>query len=397
MKPGSISLIIILICLTSLNINVSGQVTVDNVLSEIEKNNTTLAAMRKNADAEKLGNRTGLTPENPAVEFNYLWGSPDATGNRTDLRISQSFDFPSAYVYRNRISELRNSQAELEFVKQRKSILLEARLICNDLIYSNALKKELKKRTESAQLIADSYREKFNAGDAGILEFNKAQLILVNLTREYETNEIVKNSLLSELTRLNGGNPVVLDDTQFLAEAVTADFEEWYLGAEANNPLLSWVRQEVEVSQAQVKLNTALSLPKMEGGYMSEKTFGSDFRGITFGISVPLWENRNTVRYARARTMALQSAEADSRLQFYNNLKALHGRAVALSASLGDYKDRLLVFSNADLLKEALEGGEISLIEYILELALYYESIDNLLAMERDLNRIVTEMNQFVR
>jgi hypothetical protein len=128
---------------------------------------------------------------------------------------------------------------------------------------------------------------------------------------------------------------------------------------------------------------------------MSEKTLGSEFRGITFGISVPLWENRNTAKYAKARTLALQSAEADSRLQFYNNLKLLHGKAAALSASLKDYSDKLRQFSNADLLKEALDGGEISLIEYILELSIYYESIDNLLEMERDLTRIITELNKY--
>jgi len=395
MKPGRFLLIISLLCLTALNISVSAQITVVNVVSEIEKNNSALAAMRKNVDAEKVGNRTGLNPANPSVEFNYLWGSPDATGNRTDLRVTQSLDFPSAYIYRNRISELRNTQADLEYVKQRNSILLEARLVCNDLIYSNALRKELKNRRESAQVVADSYREKFDAGDAGILEFNKAQLILMNLSKDYEANEIARNSLLSELTRLNGGIPVVLDDTVFLAEAVAADFENWYRVAEANNPLLSWVRQEVEVSQAQEKLNTALGLPKMEGGYMSEKTPGSEFRGITFGISVPLWENRNSVKYAKTRTLALQSAEEDSKLQFYNNLKLLHGKAVALSASLGDYKERFSQFSNADLLKEALDGGEISLIEYIFELSIYYESADNLLAMERDLNRTVAELNQY--
>ncbi len=397
MKPANFALIITLMCLAALNLNVSGQISVDNVLSEIEKNNSSLAAIRKNADAEKMGNMTGLNPDNPAVEFNYLWGSPDATGNRTDLRISQSLDFPSAYIYRNRISELKNSQAELEYLKQKKSILLEARLVCIDLIYSNSLRNELKKRTESAKLIADSYREKFNAGDAGILEFNKAQLILVNLTKDYEANEILRNSLLTELVRLNGGNHVVLDDTLFLAESVAADFENWYREAEAGNPLLTWVRQEVEVSLAQEKLNTAMSLPKMEGGYMSEKTLGSEFRGITLGISIPLWENRNTVKYAKARTLALQSAEEDSRLQFYNNLKLLHGRAVALSSSLEDYKEQLRLFSNADLLREALDGGEISLIDYILELSIYYESVDNLLAMERELNSTIAELNQFRR
>ncbi|MBK6964392.1 MAG: hypothetical protein IPH20_10765 [Bacteroidales bacterium] len=45
-------------------------------MSNIERNNTTLSALRKSVEAEKLGNRTGIYLQNPEAGFNYLWGVP---------------------------------------------------------------------------------------------------------------------------------------------------------------------------------------------------------------------------------------------------------------------------------------------------------------------------------
>ena len=131
--------------------NLFSQNSVENVLMEVEKNNTTLSAYRKSIDAEKIGNKTGLTPLNPEVEFNYLWGNPTAIGNRTDFSIRQSFDFPTSYSYRNQIAELKNEQAELEYLKQRREILFQARLICVNLAYYNSLHTEISKRLNHAQ------------------------------------------------------------------------------------------------------------------------------------------------------------------------------------------------------------------------------------------------------
>ena len=50
------------------------QNTIDGILVEIEKNNTTLSALRERAKANTLGNKTGIYLTNPEIEFNYLWG-----------------------------------------------------------------------------------------------------------------------------------------------------------------------------------------------------------------------------------------------------------------------------------------------------------------------------------
>lgn len=369
------------------------QNSVENILVEIEKNNTTLSAIRKSIDAEKIGNKTGIYLQNPEVAFNYLWGNPSGIGNRTDFSIKQSFDFPTAYSYKNQISDLKNEQAELEYIRQLKSIRLEAKLICSDLVYTNALLSELKKRVAHAQQIASSYKSKFDTGDTNILEYNKAKLNLLNASKALEAIEIEQNTLLSELTRLNGGHAIAFNASFIQIPTIPAEFDQWFVSAEQNNPVLIWLKKELEISEKQVGLNKALGLPKFQAGYMSEAVVGEQFQGVTVGVSIPLWENKNTVKYAKAKSIAIQNTTTDTKLQFYNQLKIRHTKLVSLQKNVADYRNQFADFNNTELLQKAFDKGEISLTEYLYELSVYYETTSKLLELEKELLRTFVELN----
>lgn len=387
--------IILIISITAFSFHLFAQNTIEQVLTEVEKNNTTLVALRKSLDAEKIGNKTGIYLQNPEVAFNYLWGSPSVIGNRIDFSISQTFDFPTAYGFKNQISDLKNEQAELEYQKQLIDIRLKTSLICYDLIYSNALQNELTKRVEYARSIAKSYQVKFEKGETNILEYNKAQLNQLNVVKELESIGIERNALLAELTGLNGGQSIDFTGSVFQMTELPADFEQWYVLAEQKNPTFSWLKKEIEISQKQTGLNRAMSLPKLQTGYMSEKVVGQRFQGLTVGLSIPLWENKNKVKYAEANSHALESIAADNKIQFYNHLKALHTKIIALQENVNEYRSSLLAFDSSELSKKALDQGEISLINYMVEFSLYYESVNKLLELERDMNKTMAELNQY--
>lgn len=388
--------IILIISISAFSFPLFAQNTVDQVLTEVEKNNTTLVALRKSVDAEKIGNKTSIYLQNPEVAFNYLWGSPSVIGNRTDFSISQTFDFPTAYGFKNQISDLKNEQTELEYQKQLMDIRLKTSLICFDLIYTNALHGELTKRVEYAQSIAKSYQIKFEAGETNILEYNKAQLNLLNVSKALESNAIERNALLAELAGLNGGQAIDFTESVFQINELPADFEEWYVLAEQKNPTFSWLKKEIEISQKQIGLNRAMSLPKLQTGYMSESVIGQQFQGVTVGLTIPLWENKNKVKYAEANSQALESIAADNKIQFYNQLKALHSKTIALQKNVNEYRSGLVSFNSSELSKKALDQGEISLINYLMEFSLYYESVNKLLELELDMNKTMAELNRYM-
>jgi outer membrane protein TolC len=379
----------------SLSASIQAQNSVDSIMIAIEKNNTTLEAVHREKEAQLIGNRTQLYPSNPKVEFNYLWGNNSLLNDRKDFIVTQSFDFPSAYVYKNHIAKARNAQSEINYLEKRREILLEARLLLIDLIYANVCISKIKQRLDHAQNIETSVRLKFDKGESNILEWNKAKLSLLTLQKMQELAEIDRQNYLAELVRLNGGKNIYLSDTVFETIVIPSDFENWYLQIQQKIPYRLFLEQEIEISMNEEKLALAMSLPRFFAGYMSENTTGNRIQGITAGITIPLWENKNTVKYNQVKTIAYQSQAADVEKQYYNMVKAKYDKVVLLQNTLSDYKHSLESMNNSQLLWKAYELGEISLIEYMLELSVYYDSIDQMLETEMELNKTVIMMSQF--
>lgn len=373
---------------------ISAQNSIDSVLSLIEKNNTTLIAARKTTDAEKTANRIGLFLPNPEADFAFLKADGAQPVKRTDFSISQSFDFPTAYGFRSSISKLKSEQSELSYESNRREVLLKARLICSELIYRNALQHELERRLKHAGELASAYSKMLEAGEANILEYNRAQLNYATLNSELSVNETERNSLLLELASLNGGFPINFIASAFQPVIMNYQFDEFYKTMQSNNTGIQWMSKETEITIRERKLNTALSLPRLSAGYLSENVPGEAFKGVTAGISIPLWENRNTVKYAKARTSALKSLQEDQELQFKNTLKDQFERTSQLSSAVNLYRENMTEYNSELLLTKALNSGQISLTEYFFELGEYYNAIDRLLEMERDLNIAYSELIQ---
>ncbi|MDR2038141.1 MAG: TolC family protein [Bacteroidales bacterium] len=373
---------------------IKAQYPLDSVLRQIEANSTTLQALRQQAEAQKLENKTGIYLANPEFDFAYMWGRPTSEGNRYNINAVQSFDFPTAYAYRSRVAGGSNLIADYGYESSRKDLLLQTGALCVELIYRNSLKEELDLRLQHAERMSRTYQELFTMGNIDILERNKSQLNLLNARKAAEANEIERTALLSELQRLNGGKeiPSAIIYPEYL---LPQDFEEWYEQAQENNPNLKSIAKEIEVSKNRIKLSRALSLPKFSAGYTNETVADVTMQGFTVGVSIPLWENKNTIKQAKVQTEAWKNIETDTRLQFYNSLKTQYNKAYSLQSMLVDYRDVLQSSNSAELMVKSLELGKISLTDYIVELSIYYEAKDNILQAERDYWLAVLELRQW--
>ncbi|MBK5721214.1 TolC family protein [Dysgonomonas sp. Marseille-P4677] len=385
--------IILLLVATSLSLEAQNPFT--EVLRNVEINNTTLKAYREQASADKIGNKTGINMANPEVEFGYLWPDSPIEENRWDFSINQSFDFPTAYRYKSQLAKGKNEQVDLEYEQQRKEILQQARLLCIELAYQNKMNKELKHRVVYAQELSDAYQKSFEQGNIDILERNKTKLDLLNTEKTLQMNEVEVNTLKSELQRMNGGVPVDIVIELYPIYNFPLNFIEWFENVKANNPAVKKAEHEVVLSKKQEQLTKALNLPKLTAGYARQKEEGRIFQGFTVGVSIPLWEGRNTVKHQKAQTTALQMQQIDTQLQFRNMLKSQYDKASKLSVLLKEYDEALSVTNNRDLLKKALDKGQLSLINYLLELSVYYETIDTFLSTERDYQLAVGELQQW--
>ena len=128
---------------------------------------------------------------------------------------------------------------------------------------------------------------------------------------------------------------------------------------------------------------------------MSEDVVGELYLGITLGMSVPLWENKNKIKYAKAELIAADMKAKDAKFKFYNQLETMFLRASGLKQTLSIYKESLSGANNTILLKKALDAGQISILEYVMEMNLYFDILTQSLESEREYQKSLAELSAF--
>jgi outer membrane protein TolC len=368
------------------------QNSITDILQSIEQNNTSLKALKEGLEAEKLSNKTDIYLPGPEVEFNYLWGDPSIIGHRTDIRATQQVDFATVSGRKRNVANQQNALVDLQYKAERIDVLCQAKQLCLDLIYYNALMEALQIRQEYAQQIAAAQQKRVESGDSNQLELNNVTLSLATIEGEMTRIAAERNAVLSTLGRLNGGEAVEMLQNTFPEVNVPLSFEAWYEEAEAKSPLLAYVKQEVTLSEKQVSLSRSLRWPALTVGYMSEKTTDQNFRGVTLGLSVPLWANKNRVRQAKTAQHAAELKVADTKLQFYNQLEIQYNKTVDLQRVANTLERSLAQANNCALLKRAYDEGAISVLEYLVQMGLYYDAVNQTLAAERDFQKAYCEL-----
>ena len=376
----------------SASLPLMAQQSINEALSLIEQHNTTLIALRQTAEAEKLDNRTDLGLPDPEVEYGFLWGKPSAIGNRHDLSISQTFDAATLSGLKHKVANLKNEGVEIQYRAERMALLLRAQQLLIDLTCSNALIKALQSRLDYASKIVTAEDRKLQQGEGTKLDCNNARLNHTKALAAIAQAEAERAEIQAELSQLNGGDELDFTLTTFPEEALPIDFNAWYADVEGRLPDLLQAQNDLLLSRKQVALSRSECLPALTLGFMSEKTDEEHFRGITAGISIPLWSGRRKIRQAKAEALAAEARQLDAVTQHYGQLRALYNRALGLQSTAQIYRQALDESNNTQLLNKALDAGEISLIDYISEISLYYDLLDEALNAERDYHKTLAEL-----
>ena len=387
-----ISLIILCLCSSLLCF---GQGAVETVLREVERNNPELQAAAAALDEEKLANRSEALLADPEVEFNYLWGGA-GIGDRHDVRLTQSFDIPTLSGLRSGKAAGLNELSLLKYKAQRLEVLQEAREICVDLVYYHLLLEELRDHQERSTSLVRAYERRLEAGGATILDLNKARLHLASVQGQVNRAESERQSLLAALRTLNGGREPSIPLTAYdLDDVLPADFETWFAEASAQNPVLAHVRQEVSVGQQQLAIDRMSWMPELTVGYMSEIRTEEQFRGVTVGVSIPLWSGANKVKRSRAGVAAAESRQKAAESAFYEQLRDRYRQAAAMKENAEMMRTSLTDTDYRDFLLTALTQGEISMVDFLVENDLYYEALEQTLAAERDYRHSLAALKVF--
>lgn len=383
-------------CLVLLPSAAEAQDSVERLLESIEQKNTQLKALREFSTAEKLENKTVNNFSNPEVEVTH---KPKARQSfaETAIEATQSFDFPTAYKYRGQVIDLRNQRVDLAYQVRSKEILYDARLLIVNYIYQQKQFKYVEERVRYARELSVAYAELFEKGEISILERNKTKLYLLEAEKDLEVARVECNSTLANLERMNGGEAFDMTVSQYTAYNLPLEFDGWFERVKHNNPNLLMADKNVDASRKEEQLTRSLNLPKLRAGYVGDLMKNDSRHGVLVSVSVPLWEGRNTVKSKKAQTLAMQYEREDTELQYKNELKANFDKAQKLRSVIKDYSDVIDNSNNFLLLKKSFDMGQLDLIEYLQELIIFNDAVENYLSAEHDYFLTLAKLEQWER
>ena len=372
------------------------QSSIDQVLRSIETNNKSLQANTKMTDAQKLEAQTGKFLANPSVEWEQMWGNRNNPGSEYTLTVKQSLDFPTTYSNKNKLANLKANTIGFQSAAYRQQLLLNAKQTCIEIIYLRKQKSLLDERLANAETMFALYKKRFESGDANQLELNKIQLELLNAQNQSRLNKAALTAAEEQLRNLNGGNPITFDATDYPTGEELINFDQLQAAFMEADPNLKSLTGDQEIANREVKLSRSLTLPKFDVGY--KRNAASDHvasNGFMVGVSIPLFENKNTVKKAKAQAEFATASLEDNRLNLKTNLQQLYQQAEALQISRADYAKVLEQQRNIELLNKALNAGQLSVIDYFTELSTIYDSHQSYLDVEKEYHSILAQLYQY--
>lgn len=371
------------------------QSSIDRVLRDVEQNNKDLRANAQLNASQKLEARIGNSLPDPTVEYEFVRGTRKEAGKEQEMTVAQAFDFPSVYVQRNKLAGAKAESYDRQQALARRDILLQAQLACLDLVALNQQKSLLDRRKANADRLLEDYRRRLATGAATILEVNKIELELLNVQTEYRMNEANRQAKLRELQALNGDIAVSFADTVYSPAPELPAYgplRDEYLASDLE---LQNLQSEQEIARRTVSLSRSEWLPKFELGYKHNYGEGNHYNGVVAGISIPLYENRHKVRQAKAQRLYTELKLESATLQQDASLRALYDQLLAVRSSLDDYRRVLVPHENIRLLDKALAGGQLSTIDYFVELTTINQSLQNYITLENQYHKLMAEIYKF--
>lgn len=368
--------------------------SVDRVLDQVEQNNPELQAYVSYADSRRsqLKATNGL----PGLELlgYYMPFGEHTTSDYYEFEIAQSFDFPSVYSTRKELIGLQQDQLTIEYEQKRQSILLPAKKLCLELIFMNKRKEVVEQRVGQARQVMEQTQELFDREEVGILELNKAKVAWMQIRYSLDQVDAERGQVVTRLEKLNGGQSIVLDDTDYIIDLALAPLDSLWEQRMMQDPSLRVLTQKENVAAQQYMLAKRSNLPSITAGYNYQGFMGENYAGFMAGLSIPLWKGGARANSAKALSQYQQT---------YTNVEVIAARSVLseqyqryelLLAGLEEYRSTLVALGNDRFLKEAYELGELSFIQYYDEAQFYWQAYDDMLLMEKELYQLQSELTK---
>lgn len=338
----------------------------------------------------------------PKTNVNALLGQMNSI--RFDENISLSQDIPNpAYIRAQR--EAAGQEAGLvkqQMLINKQELSYNLRQSWYEWLYLRTLKQVLSREDSLLQSFATAAAAKFKAGESRLLEKTTAES-----RRQELLQNLVQVDMLMKVEQMKMqqymGLPEAFEPQEDSLSQLRLE-EGLDISALSNHPMLQYVRQEMALSEANMKVAAAERLPDFSAGYFVQSLSGPQeingatrnfsavpmFQGVSIGINLPIfggkaYKAKQELFATQKSAQAKQSENIEWQLQ--QQLQQASTQYVFWEQNLNYYRQTALpnaeaIIANAS---KAYRSGEIEYVEYLQALQTglgiqksYIEAVNNL-------------------
>lgn len=362
-----------------------------DVLQSIERNNKELQAQLQLTEAAKMEVQTQNSLSDPTIDYSPFFAKGVDGVASSELVVSQEFDFPTLYAARRQSGKLQQEVLDRQQQAVRRTILLDAKNLCLDLIRLNQEKALLDARKKNADELLTLFEKRLQEGDAGILEVNKIKMERMNVQTEVTQNNAAHRTALQSLLAMNGNLPLEFTADTYPQIEKISDYNALYDEIMLTDADLLASDAAARAAAKEVSVNKQNWLPKLSVGYRRNTSLDEKSNGFLIGGSIPLFSNRKKVKIARAQEVGARLQLDNARLQAEATVQSRYNEVLQLQEAMKAY-DVPLMHETLDMLKQAVMAGQLSIIEYYVEVDGVYRNLQTYIQIENQYQKLMADI-----
>lgn len=362
-----------------------------DVLQSIERNNKELQAQLQLTEAAKMEVQTQNSLSDPTIDYSPFFAKGVDGVASSELVVSQEFDFPTLYAARRQSGKLQQEVLDRQQQAVRRTILLDAKNLCLDLIRLNQEKALLDARKKNADELLSLFEKRLQEGDAGILEVNKIKMERMNVQTEVTQNNAAHRTALQSLLAMNGNLPLEFTADTYPQIEKISDYNALYDEIMLTDADLLASDAAARAAAKEVSVNKQNWLPKLSVGYRRNTSLDEKSNGFLIGGSIPLFSNRKKVKIARAQEVGARLQLDNARLQAEASVQSRYNEVLQLQEAMKAY-DVPLMHETLDMLKQAVMAGQLSIIEYYVEVDGVYRNLQSYIQIENQYQKLMADI-----
>lgn len=370
------------------------QSTFNQAIATIVDNNPELESQRRLVQSQRLDDSDANSISNPEVGFSRVWGQHHI-GNKLQLDISQSFDWPGLYRLRTLASREGVSAAQMLVTSSELDLSLQAKQLLLELVYTRKKIELSNDLLTNFERLGEAVDSSMRAGDLTILDQKKCAIERYNALNSLLSLRADEERIVSQLQGMCVGAPLNLDGISAYPIEKVYDLADYEQLIEQVDPLVASQNCTIEQETYNSKAAVQQRFPSFTVGYQHQAEMGDRFNGFTLGMTLPFFENRHARSAALQRrdaarlsqTMLVASKKAEMRGQ-YGQMQLLRRQVEAYNEVFGDN-------AYAQILNRSFRAGQITAHEFFSEMQYLIEQKLTLLEAEYNYAIIVSNLNKY--